>query len=241
LQTQTRPDATDPYRAIKRFLDDNAALFSHDSTILNGAQISRDFPTAYNGVRTVVWAQELDGIAIFGATLYGHIARNGELVSLSSQFLPNPARAADAGVPNRAFVQAFPPISAQRAIASASTNIGEQVRADQVEAVEEMPDGPARKQRFRAAALLGETRAELVWLPMDRDTMRLCWRVTLTGRTRGAMFQVLVNAETGEVPVRHSWTFYVQSATFRVFGSDSPSPFSPGWPTPNTTSRQSFP
>jgi len=43
-----------------------------------------------------------------------------------------------------------------------------------------------------------------------------------------------VDAQTGEVTVRHCLTNYISDATYRVFTSDSPSPFSPGHATPLT-------
>jgi hypothetical protein len=76
----------DPYGRIKDFLDANAALFGHGSDILAAARVSREYVTEHNGLRTVVWEQQLDGIPVFKAVLYGHITKNGELVSLSSQF-----------------------------------------------------------------------------------------------------------------------------------------------------------
>jgi hypothetical protein len=48
------------------------------------------------------------------------------------------------------------------------------------------------------------------------------------------MFRVLVDVETGEVKIRRCLTEYISDATYRVFTSDSPSPFSPGHPTPNS-------
>ncbi len=231
-----RPDplAGDAHRAVKRFLNENSGLFGFDAAILSGARISREFTTAHNGLRTVVWEQELDGIRVFEAALYGHIAKNGELVSLSSQFLPALAQAADTGVPNRQFVQAFPPISAQQAVSYAATNIGETLDAAGVTAMDLQAEGADKRQRFEANQLRGEASVSLVWLPMNRKTMRLCWRVVLTGKTRGEMFQVLVDAETGDVQVRHCWTYYANPVAYRIFPSESPSPFSPGWSTPNT-------
>jgi hypothetical protein len=91
----------DSNHRIRQFLDENAALFGHSSEILSAARISREYVTAHNGLRTVVWEQQLDGIPVFEAVLYGHIGKNGELVNLSSQFLPALAAAADAGVPER--------------------------------------------------------------------------------------------------------------------------------------------
>ncbi len=231
-----RPDpmSGDPHKAIKHFLNENSGLFGFDAAILPGARICREYVTGHNGLRTVVWEQQLDGIPVFEALLYAHIARNGELVSLCNQFLPALAQAADAGVPNRQFVQAFPPVSAQQAVAYAATNIGETLDAAEVSTKDPLPQGAEKRQRFKAKPLQGEATASLVWLPMNRQAMRLCWRIVLTGKTRGEMFQVLVDAETGDVQVRHCWTFYANPVAYRIFPSDSPSPFSPGWSTPNT-------
>ena len=48
-------------------------------------------------------------------------------------------------------------------------------------------------------------------------------------RARGEMFRVLVDAQTGEVLLRRCLTSYLSDASYRVFTSDSPSPFSPGY------------
>ena len=68
---------------------------------------------------------------------------------------------------------------------------------------------------------------------MNRSTMRLCWHVELTSRTRGELFRVLVDAQTGEALIRHCLTYSITEATYRVFTSDSPSPFSPGHTAPS--------
>ena len=236
LIPNARPDplAGDPHKAIKRFLNENSGLFGFNAAILSEARVSREFTTAHNGLRTVVWEQQLDGIPVFEAVLYGHIGRNGELVSLCSRFLPTLAAPADAGVPNREFVQAFPPISPQQAVSYAATNIGERLDASEVAGKDPLPEGADRRQRFEATALQGEATASLVWLPMSRQSMRLCWRVVLTGKTSGEMFQVLIDAQSGDSQVRHCWTFNANPVVYRIFPSDSPSPFSPGWSTPNT-------
>jgi len=146
--------------------------------------------------------------------------------------VPEASKAADAGVPNRATVQLSPPISPQKAVASAATNISETLRAEEVAAADSVPEGTERKQRFTAPPIQGEATANLAWLPMDRNTMRLCWRVILTGKTSSELYQVLIDAESGEPQVRHCWTSYFQGASFRVFESDSPTPLLPGWSSP---------
>lgn len=103
------------------------------------------------------------------------------------------------------------------------------------------PQISAAQAEASAAQSLGETNliaadttTKLIWLPMDAATMRLCWDVTATAKSRGETFRLLVDAQTGEVLVRRCLTTYLSNATYNVFTSDSPSPFSPGWSTLNT-------
>src|SRR6185503_2515620 len=96
------------------------------------------------------------------------------------------------------------------------------------------PNGAEKRQRFRADRLPGEAEAKLVWLPMDAAALRLCWQVELTRRAGGERYRVLIDAITGEALVRHCLTVYLSDASYRVFTNDSPTPLSPGFPSPNT-------
>ena len=224
----------DPHRAAKAFLKEHRALFGHGPEVLAMARVKREFVSPHNGLRTVVWEQQLDDIAVFEGVLIAHTTKAGELVNLCSLFVPDAPQAANRGVPNRAALQAAPAITAALAIAKAAQNIGEKVEGDQVVSLAEAAAGGEKRQPFKAPGLPGATEAQLVWLPMNPDTLRLCWDVILTSGSRGEMFRVLVDVETGEVLVRHCLTAYLSDASFRVFTSDSPSPFSPGHPTPLT-------
>jgi hypothetical protein len=48
------------------------------------------------------------------------------------------------------------------------------------------------------------------------------------------MFRMLVDAQTGEIWVRQCLTAYISNASYRVYTSDSPSPFSPGLSSPGS-------
>src|ERR1043166_3658096 len=87
--------SNDPYGPVKSFLNEHSALFGHGAEVLTGAKVTRESVGAHNGLRTVVWQQQLDGIPLFNAVLIGNITRRGELVTLASQFLPQPAQSAD--------------------------------------------------------------------------------------------------------------------------------------------------
>jgi uncharacterized repeat protein (TIGR01451 family) len=227
--------STESNRATRAFLSQNAPLFGYGPEILDTARIAQEFVTPQNGLRTVVWEQQLDGIAVFEARLISHTTKNGELVSVASHFIRAPAAAADRGTPARAALEANPGISAADAIARAAQDLGETLTAGEVTPVEAQPAGPERRQHFHAPGLNGEAGARLNWLPMDDSTMRLCWQVILVSHNRGEMFEVLIDAVTGEALVRHGLTNYSSDASYRVYTSDSPSPFSPGYSTPTSS------
>ncbi len=233
--TAARFAVGDPYGPTKAFVQEHRDLFGHGPEALDQARIKREFETAHNGLKTVVWEQQVDGIPVFEAIFISHTTRNGELVNVASQFVPDPVAAADSGAANRAAVQAAPNISARQAAVLAAKNI--EVELDE-DAVVSEPGGDAagaeKKQLFRSAKLNGNTEAKLTWLPMGQNQLRLCWNVILTSRERGEVFRILVDAQTGEVQVRHCMTAYLSNATYRVYASDSPAPFTPSDPTPTT-------
>ena len=226
--------ANDPYRVTKAFLTEQRALFGHGPELLDQARISRDYVGLNNGLHTVVWEQQVDGLAVFEGVLISHTTSKGELVSISSQFVPDPAAAAALGTPNGAILISTPPLAASRAVALAAQNVEVNLDETNVAATGQAAGGAERHQKFKGPGLKGEAETKLIWLPMESGKMRLCWDVVLMNRQRGEMFRVLLDVESGEVLIRRCLTSYLTDATYNVFTSDSPSPFSPGWPTPNT-------
>lgn len=223
-------------RAVKAFLAEHAGLFGHGPEILDpgGAQLQRDHVARHNGLRTLVWAQSLDGIPVDEAVLIGHETVRGELVSVCSLMIPDAGAAADRGTPGRRDVQKAPPFPAAAAILAAAEAIGEPLAPADLVALAGDPAGPGLAQTFRAGPLPGETRVRLVWLPLDGTALRLCWNVEITRRAGGERHRLVVDGITGEVLVRQRLTLYLSDASYRVFTGDSPTPFSPGWPAPDT-------
>src|SRR5580693_9425637 len=80
--------AGDPDRPTKAFLLEQRALFSHGPEVLASARVKRDFVTAHNGLHTKVWQQQFGDIPVFEAFLVSHTTAKGELVNISSRFLP---------------------------------------------------------------------------------------------------------------------------------------------------------
>lgn len=228
-----RIDTADPHRATKAFLNEHAALFGHDATVLASAPVRRDDTNSRTGLRTVAWQQQLDGIDVFECLLLAHTTRDGELVRLASAIVPDSEHAAAKGTPNRARVLAAPPVSAAQAIAHAVETFGEH-DVSPARPVTRPSPSTDKQQFFVSPALSGQTRVRLVWFPLDEDTLRLCWEVVLTTRVTKEMFLVVVDAENGEPLLSRSLTVDLVPASYRVFTSDSPSPLSPGLVVPAT-------
>jgi autotransporter-associated beta strand protein len=224
----------DPHRATKAFLSEHRKLFGHGPEVLESARIVREYVTPHNGMRTVVWEQQVDGVGVFEGILISHTTRRGELVNLCSQFLPDPTLSAERGTPNRAALMAAPPISARQAVWLAARNVGVEIVETDLSASGEPGSDAERRQKFVGPGLAGEAEAKLTWAPMNKQTLRLCWDVILMSQARGEMFRFLVDTRTGEVLLRRCLTSYLTDASYRVFTSDSPSPMSPGYPTPVT-------
>src|SRR5439155_5983354 len=167
--------ANDPHLAVKSFLSEHVALFGHGPEALqapapgrkSGAHVAQESVGAHNGLRTVVWQQEFDGLPIFEARFIGNVTKLGELVSVASQFLPDPARSAGQGTP--AGLRATPPFTAAAAILKAAASLGETwTAADVVPA-----GGPVGEGNFLVFKTPREAYVRQVWLPLDRGRLRL--------------------------------------------------------------------
>src|SRR5437762_5999173 len=89
--------ADDAHRATKALLNEHKLLFGYGPEVLETARVKREYTTPHNGLRTVIWEQQLDGIPIFEAVLITHTTKRGELVSISSQFFQDTSAASNEG------------------------------------------------------------------------------------------------------------------------------------------------
>lgn len=230
---ETLPEA-DPLHPLRGFLKEHKELFGHSDDKLKEARVKRQHIARKTGLRTYAWQQEFEQLEVVDAVLTAHITKDAELVSVSSGFLENLEAAADAGTPRRRALQFSPAITAAEAVRRGVESIGEMLDPTHLLPLASDAQSPEKRQAFRAGNLPGEAEARLVWLPLSGTALRLCWEVEVTRRAGGERFRLHVDTETGEVITRHQLTKYLADASYRVFTSDSPSPFSPGHQTPST-------
>ena len=225
--------AADEQRVIKAFLNEHSQLFGHDAGVLTSARVQRDYITPHNGLHTTIWEQRLDDIPVFEGFV-GGTCNSGRRIGQHFQPLCSRCRESRGfGTPNHRFLASAPAISAARAVRLAAANIGVVVQEDQV-AVAAARKALSCARRRPLPGYSAPADVQLSWLPMNREAIRLCWRVILGSQSTMEHFLVLVDAETGEALVRHSLTAHIQPATYNVYTNESPTPFSPGYPTPSS-------
>ncbi len=216
-------------RVVGDFLEENRGLFEVPPGELARCRVSRDFPTAHNGVRHLTWKQQIDGVDLAGCELRANLTARGELINVSSTLLPRPGGE---------FPTAAPGIPDVEALRIAARSVGITLRTDPVPAGD-----PVGAQRLRAWHADGDLRSaepattELAYFPRTRTDIRTAWSVLVPEIGIGNTYEIMVDAQTGEILRRSNRLRFAlggtQSATFRVYPHESPAPGSPGNATPN--------
>ncbi|OYW76159.1 MAG: hypothetical protein B7Z37_09995 [Verrucomicrobia bacterium 12-59-8] len=227
---------TDPYGPVREFVAKHEALFGHGTTAFDAGQsrVTRENVTAHNGMRTVVWQQEVAGVPVFQTIFKANLTKDGDLVTLGSHFLGDPIQAAG----QQTLLVPQPPLDAGDAMSYAAKNLGGEL---QKTAVSSTPtaQGAEQAQKLTAPGYT-DTTAHLSWVPMNETTLRLAWELETFSLQHNEMFRMLVDVETGTVLVRQSITNDISNASYRVYAKtgfqpyDSPTPFSPGYSTPSS-------
>jgi ELWxxDGT repeat protein len=219
---------------VNQFVDANKALFGHSSAALSKekARVTREDVTAHNKMKTLVWQQELDGIPLYKTIFKVNLTGKNEMITVGSHFMADPAAASGMSPQQREALVASPPIEAPAAISLAAASLNDNVPAESVKA-RGAAEGTERKQGFTAPGI-SDTTAQLTYLPMSADELKLAWDVTSFSLARNEMFRTVVDAASGEVLCRTSLTADISDATYRIFTTESPTPFSPGHESPSS-------
>lgn len=225
------------HRALRAFLQEYRPLVGVGPELMEPPNLIREQRTEHTGLQTLVYRQLCEGIPVYEAALIGHLTGNGELLAVSSRCIPDVDKAAAQWEPNRPNRLSSPPISPESAIVTAALSMGLLLESDQIFAMNSPATQADRLQDFSAPTIPGRIQCRLVWLPMARESVQLCWQVELTRPQGGERHRSLVDAREGQLVLRRCLTVYAapETSTFEVFTSDSPSPLSPGLKSPATT------
>jgi subtilase family serine protease len=160
---------------------------------LSGLTLVRDYVSASNGLRHVVFSQSFDGVPVFDGVLSVHIDREGDVVRVTSGVGRGSERSSEVLIPDEeaasraaAHVRPWQPFAAVRKSAG---------------------EGPRRATRFEPGPFLRDVAAELTWLP-DDGGLRLAWRFDIEPDGEPQRYDVLIDAQSGDVLVRRNRVRY---------------------------------
>ena len=159
-----------------------------DDGDLESLTVVRDYTSRSDGLRHVTFAQSFDGIPVFDGTVTVHIASNGEVVRVNSSAARGEGR------------QRTPTLAAEQAAAIASNDV------DPGAFFVPARVGPSTRPevaRFARGRFRRDVTASLVWFAMDGG-LRLAWHVELEPEGLPQFYDVLVDAETGELLLRRN-------------------------------------
>ena len=187
-----RPTA--PAAVIRNVVASLATRLGLEDGDLASLELQRDYFTQSNGLRTVAFAQNVDGLPVYEAIVTIHIDRTGDIVRITSS----------AGrIGGRLRGGQF---AADQAVAAAAKNI--------------RPDVPFISTRtgnangaavFARGQFRSDLTASLTWLPVD-GVLRLAWHVTVEPESDSELYDVLIDATTGEVLLRQNRVHFVDGA-----------------------------
>jgi len=192
-----RPTAPAPVlRNLVASLADRLGLENGDLASLD---VQRDYVTQSNGVRTVTFAQMVDGVPVYEAVVTIHIDRAGDIVRVTSSAGRTSGRRGGQ-------------IAAEQAVTAAATNIRPELRFAAIRVGNAGGDAVFARGRFRQ-----DLTASLTWLPVD-GVLRLAYHVTVEPESDSELYDVLVDAATGEVLLRQNRVRFIDG-TGRIMQS----------------------
>jgi hypothetical protein len=207
---------------VKEFIVAYPALMEIDAREIDAARVERDYQTDHNGVRHLTFAQQIRGVDLFECEVRANVTRNGELINVQNTMLARPE--GDYAAPAIKFDDAS-------AVVIAAANLG--IRLGAMPTAKQEPQGAAMRRTWQTPPELRPDEplaTELVYFPVDRNTIHPAWHVEVAQKGVGHTYDILVDAADGSILRRHDRLVWdtTQPVTMRVYLLDGIAPGTPG-------------
>lgn len=152
---------------------------------------------ALNQTRSIAFEQRWQGRQIFPTNMVGSVSSDGRLMGLSGVTVKNVGEKIEA---------LDPELTPEDAIRAATENLGGSI-GDAILERTDTPEGAELRQTFSAGEIFAApVPVRLIYFLASGDSVRLVWEVHAGLREDPFIYQVLVDAQTGDVLYRHSAT-----------------------------------
>lgn len=189
----TGPSRGEPRGIGRAFLVRHAEALGLEPSDVRTLVPDRQYVTGTTGVQHLFWTQVVDGVPVFDSMVAVHVAADGAVLRVHS----NAASARDRQA--RLIVDAADAL--RRAVAD--------VRADALvdTTLTRAPEGANRSARFARGSFAKDVDISLVWLAVQ-GRLRLAWSVLLEPEGLPQAYDVVVDAESGDVLLRRNRVKY---------------------------------
>ncbi len=210
--------ATDSRSVVVDFLTKHEGLFELKADELRSGRVTRSYGSGANGVNHWTLLQQFRGLDVFEGELRANVTAAGELINLSSAFLPTPEdgfRVSDFRIDPRSAVEI------------ALGSVGRlDVRVD-------LEDGSGwpNAASWQSSSFERPVTVRRLYFPLSRLELRAAYHVNLAGLGGLSNYRLIIDAATGQTLWRWNAILHyggTEDATFRVFTDDNPNPMSPG-------------
>jgi len=206
--TDVLPGAT-TQDAVFTYLTDHLDLLGLTPNDWVGRELQSEFVNGATGATRIYLNQTFEGRPVYNAILQANVNRDGRLLSINNSFVP---RIADVIQRPRKEIGLDGAVRAFAAHLSVET---------QTERLAGERSGPS-DHRIAAPGLSRDViEGRRVWLPVDRDSVRLVWNFQVATLDGQHHYDVTVDAESAKIWTRFDW---VDEDEYRVYPQPVESP-----------------
>ncbi len=201
----------EPLAIAEEFLAEHLDLLGLSAADLAELEVTDVVPSEASGVTHLYLRQMHRGLPVYNAQLQVHLDAEGRVLSVNSDFLPDLALGVGSLEPR---------LDAAAAVAAAAKHVEKTLATPP--RPRGKPTGAGRRTVLDARDLsLEPIEARLALLPVRRADARLVWNFQVYTLDEQHVYDLTVDAATGEVLTRYDW---VASDSYRVYPRPVESP-----------------
>jgi hypothetical protein len=207
----TGPTAGNPIDIAVGYIKANRESLGLSAADISNMVVSDQYTDTATGTTHIYLRQTQSGIQVYNGNINVNVARNGAIINLGNQFVPDVAGAAR---------NSSPQLNAGQAVQAAAKALGLDLK--QALRVVKASGGASRSVVFNGAGIsLQPIPVNLVWVPTSAG-VRLAWSTTIYQTNSMHDWHTNVDAATGDVLTKVD---YVSDAgSYRVFAPPKESP-----------------
>jgi extracellular elastinolytic metalloproteinase len=207
--TAERP-GVDAMRVARDFIANRYVDLGMSADDLADYEVTDKVHSSLTGVTHIYLRQNYLGLPVYNGQLQINVDARGRVLSVNNTCMPDIAAATASKVAA---------VSAAQAVAAVANHL--RIPLAQPPQILSEPLSRTGTSRVRSSISLSDIEARLMWLPIQAGDARLVWNLQIAPTKSGQVFDLTVDATSGQIWTRFSW---VAQDSYRVFPTPVESP-----------------